>query len=164
MISLAEYSSRDGLGLAELVARKEVMSRELVEVALAAIEKVNPRLNAVLQTLTDRAHAEIRKGLPQRAFAGVPFLIKELVLLAKDVRCDQGSGLAQGFVPSANTDLMARLRRASLVLMGTTQSGLPIGVQLVARFGDEATLIRVASQLEQARPWQERKPPGHASK
>jgi len=35
---------------------------------------------------------------------------------------------------------------------------------LVARFGDEATLIRLASQLEQARPWQERKPPVHASR
>jgi amidase len=164
MISLAEYSSRDALGLAELVARKEVASQELVEVALATIEKVTPRLNGVLQTLPDLAHAEIRKGLPQGAFARVPFLIKELVLHAKDVRCDQDSGLAQGFVPSVNTELMARFRRASLVLMGTTQSGLPIGVQLVARFGDEATLIRVASQLEQARRWQERKPPVHASR
>ena len=122
MISLAEYSSRDGLGLAELVARKEVTSEELVEAAFAAIEKVNPRLNAVLQTLPDLAHAEIRKGLPRGPFAGVPFLIKELVLHAKDVRCDQGSRLARGFVPGADTELMARFRRAGLVLVGTTQT------------------------------------------
>src|SRR5215469_11884960 len=120
MISLADYSSRDGLGLAELVARKEVTSEELVETALAAIEKVNPRLNAVLQTLPDLARKEIRRGLPPGPFAGVPFLIKELVLHAKNVRCDQGSRLAQGFVPSADTELMARFRRAGLVLIGTT--------------------------------------------
>jgi amidase len=38
-------------------------------------------------------------------------------------------------------------------------AGLPIGVQCVGRFGDEATLIRLAAQLEQARPWRERLPP-----
>ena len=38
-------------------------------------------------------------------------------------------------------------------------AGLPIGVQLAARFGDEATLFRVAAQLEAARPWAGKKPP-----
>jgi amidase len=37
--------------------------------------------------------------------------------------------------------------------------GIPIGVQLAARFGDEATLFRVAAQLEAARPWASRAPP-----
>ena len=38
-------------------------------------------------------------------------------------------------------------------------AGLPIGTQFVARFGDEATLFRVAGQLERARPWAQRIPP-----
>jgi amidase len=44
-----------------------------------------------------------------------------------------------------------------------TPAGLPIGVQIAGRFGDEATLIRLASQLEQARPWSKRKPSVHVS-
>lgn len=39
-------------------------------------------------------------------------------------------------------------------------NNLPIGSQLVGRFGDEATLFRIAGQLERARPWAERAPPG----
>jgi amidase len=39
------------------------------------------------------------------------------------------------------------------------EAGLPIGIQLVAPFGREDLLIRVAAQLEQARPWAERTPP-----
>jgi amidase len=40
--------------------------------------------------------------------------------------------------------------------------GLPIGVQLVAPFGREDVLLRVASQLEAAQPWADRRPPVHA--
>lgn len=42
--------------------------------------------------------------------------------------------------------------------------GLPIGVQFGARYGDEATLLRLASQLEQAMPWLDRIPPVHAGR
>ncbi|TCJ19961.1 amidase [Rubrobacter taiwanensis] len=41
----------------------------------------------------------------------------------------------------------------------TTGSGGPVGIQLVARFGEEATLIRLAARLEEARPWDGRRPP-----
>ena len=43
--------------------------------------------------------------------------------------------------------------------LGQSSSGLPIGVQFVARYGDEATLFRLAAQLEQALPWESRRPP-----
>jgi amidase len=40
-----------------------------------------------------------------------------------------------------------------------TDTGLPIGIHFAARFGDEATLFRLAGQLEHASPWVDRKPP-----
>jgi Asp-tRNA(Asn)/Glu-tRNA(Gln) amidotransferase A subunit family amidase len=46
--------------------------------------------------------------------------------------------------------------------VGRTASGFPVSVQAVARFADEATLFRLAAQLEAAMPWRDRKPPGLA--
>ncbi len=48
--------------------------------------------------------------------------------------------------------------------LGHSQSGLPIGVQFIARFGEEGALIRLASSLEQEMPWRDRIPPVHASR
>ena len=44
------------------------------------------------------------------------------------------------------------------------EDNIPIGTQFAGRFGDEATLFRLASQIELARPWTDKKPPIHCKK
>ncbi|HZZ83246.1 MAG TPA: amidase [Anaeromyxobacteraceae bacterium] len=66
----------------------------------------------------------------------------------------------KSFEATGNTMLFNQTGQPAASLpLPWNDAGLPIGVQLAARFGEEATLLRVASQLEAARPWAERLPP-----
>lgn len=119
---LREYVTFDGLGLAELVRRREVKPEELVQVALSAIEAVNPSLNAVIGLVEAETRATLAKPLPEGPFTGVPFLMKDLVLHMAGVPTDMGSRLFKGMVAPHDTTLMARYRRAGLIPLGRTNA------------------------------------------
>lgn len=68
---------------------------------------------------------------------------------------------ADGLEPVPNTQLFNQTGQPAISLpLHWTLSGLPIGMQFVAPFGDEATLFRLAGQLEKARPWSDKRPKG----
>ena len=117
---VAEYSKYDGLGLAELVRRREVTPTDLVDSAIDAIERLNPQINCVVQQLRDMALKEIRSGLAGGPFRGVPFLVKEFGMHFKGMRTSAGSRLAAGLRFEHDTELMRRCRAAGLVTVGTT--------------------------------------------
>ncbi len=122
MLSFEDYARLDGTALAELIRRRDVSAAEVREVALSAIARFNPKLNAVLEVLTDASAADVAALNSHAPFAGVPFLIKELALHAGGAPCRMGSRLAAGVSFPGDTELMARFRRAGLVTVGTTQT------------------------------------------
>lgn len=119
-MNLKEFSKYDGLGLAELVKKKQMKPEELVDLSFKAINELNPKLNAVVSTLEEKAMNEIKKGLSKGKFEGVPFLIKELVLGYEGIPTNMGSKLAEGFTFPTDSELMTRFRKAGFVTVGTT--------------------------------------------
>ena len=129
-MNLAEYASYDAIGLAELVAGRQVSSAELCALALTAIERLNPKINAVIETFPERVGADHPTGGP---FAGVPFLVKDFPIEC-GVKAEMGSQLAAGFTAGCDSELMLRLRRAGLINLGrTTTSELGLAALTVSR-------------------------------
>ncbi|MEQ9518105.1 MAG: amidase family protein [Parvibaculum sp.] len=117
-----EYEKYDGLGLAALVAKGDVSAVELLDEAIERTEARNPKLNAVVIKNYDEARKQIKDGLPDGPFKGVPFLLKDLHLLLKDTMTSYGSAAWDGYVADHNSTLTDRYLKAGLVIFGKTNS------------------------------------------
>src|ERR1700739_5016928 len=79
-----ELSTMDATGQAELVRRHDLPPLELVDAAIARIERVNPAINAVITPLFEEARAAAASpDLPDGPFRGVPFLLKDIATMQK---------------------------------------------------------------------------------
>lgn len=112
----------DAIGMAELVKKAEVSARELTEAAIARIQEKNPELNAVVATRFDEALAEVDAGLPEGPLTGVPILIKDLGMQVAGLPNTNGSRLFADNIAQADQELVARYKRAGMVVLGTTNT------------------------------------------
>jgi amidase len=119
-LPFAEYVRHDALGLADLVRRGEVAPSELVEVAIARIEQVNGRINAVVQRSFDRARRAATGALGDGPFRGVPFLLKDLYVFEEGLATTHGCRYFASAVSDHDSELVLRHRRAGLVVLGKT--------------------------------------------
>lgn len=122
-MKIEEYQAHDGVGLAELIVRREVSADELLDCALELVASVNPAINAVIRMVETEARAAIAAGLPQGPLTGVPFLIKDISVQMKGLPTTAGSRLFLDAAPAeADSALLAAHRRAGLVLFGKTNT------------------------------------------
>src|SRR6266568_4995307 len=117
-----ELAFLDATAQAELVRRKQVSSIELVDAAIARIERLNPTLNAVITPMFESARMAARSPLPEGPFCGVPFLLKDIVASYAGVRTASGSMSLQDFVPDHDSELVVRLKKAGLIIVGKTNT------------------------------------------
>jgi amidase len=110
----------DATAQAAMVARGEVSPTELLDQALAAVDRWNPRLNAVVLLQEGVARRHITEGLPDGPFRGVPFLLKDLGAEARDFPAHNGSRLLQNTVYPVDSAIYARMRATGVVTFGRT--------------------------------------------
>ena len=121
MISKDDYLRHDGIGLAELVRSQQVTPAELLEAAIARAEAVNPKLNAIVRPLYERARKHAAQTL-SGPFAGVPFLLKDLIGELGGEITAQGSAFFKDYRPQQDSELVRRYQAAGLVIFGKTNT------------------------------------------
>ena len=119
---MEEYLQYDATGLAALVARGAVSPLELVETAIARIERLNPKVNAVIHRMDESARRAAGGVLPNGRFRGVPFLLKDLLsgVAGEPFQC--GSAFLKGFRAPHDSELVRRYRQAGFVFLGKTNT------------------------------------------
>ncbi len=132
-MTFEEYRAQDACGLAELVRAGEIKAAELLEIATARCEEVNPRLGAVVYKRYEQAHAEAReqadtlareeastRGGTPASLRGLPLLVKDLALHVSGAPMSCGSRSYTGFVSSYDSTAVERIRAAGLLILGKT--------------------------------------------
>jgi len=118
-----ELADLDATACAALVRRGEVSPLEMVDAAIARVERLDPELNAVVTPLFEKARAAAASpGLPDGPFRGVPFLLKDLTChsAGDPFHCGMRFLRDLGWTEPEDTVLAARLRAAGFVFLGKT--------------------------------------------
>jgi len=120
-MTFREYGDYDGVGLADLVRKKQVSARELLDEAIARTAKVDPQINAVVVKHYDYAQRQIDRGIPDGPFAGVPFLLKDLEFL-EGTRTTSGASVYQDTVAGHTGTLAQRFLDAGVTIFGKSST------------------------------------------
>ncbi|MGH7814431.1 MAG: amidase [Candidatus Binataceae bacterium] len=121
---IREYSSFDGIALAELVRKGDVTPVELLEEAISRVEKLNPKLNAVVFKAYDqaRAAAKEKRAGSKAPFEGVPLLLKDILAECAGMPNRSGSRFVPDTPGFADAELVTRYKRAGFIPFGKTNA------------------------------------------
>jgi amidase len=117
-----EVAFFDATSQAELIRRKELTASELLEAMIRRIEDINPRINALVTPMYEEARACAKSVQLNAVFAGVPFVLKDLIAEYAGARMTSGSAFQETFVSTHDSALVARLRKAGLIAVGKSNT------------------------------------------
>ena len=114
------YQEYDAVGLAGLVQKKEVTAEEIVAEAVERLERLNPKINAVIHTMYEKAKAAAAEITGEEPFAGVPMLLKDIAHECKGEPITYGSKAFQGYRPKEDATFVKRLRSTGVIFLRVT--------------------------------------------
>jgi amidase len=117
-----EYRKHDATALAGLIAKREVSAEDVLEIAIARAEEVNPAINAIVHKQYDKVRKAVAAGPTQGPLAGVPYLIKDLAFLEAGEPAKLGSSLFKDFVADHDSAYVTRCKQAGLAIFGRTST------------------------------------------
>ena len=110
----------------EAIRKGEISSRELLELLIARIEKINPDLNAIItldlegaRRLADEADAKLKDGELMGPLHGIPVTIKD-ALETKGLRTTGGASELHNNIPSKDAAVVAAVKEAGAIVFGKT--------------------------------------------
>jgi Asp-tRNA(Asn)/Glu-tRNA(Gln) amidotransferase A subunit family amidase len=101
-----------------LLEKRKISAPELAEEHIRQIERLNPRVNALVEFDPERVRAEAREA-KDGPLAGLPVTVKSSIEV-KGYRCEIGSVLNRGHMAHEDAEVVARLRSAGATVLGTT--------------------------------------------
>jgi amidase len=119
---LDDVANLDATAQAELVRSKQIKPIELVDSAIERIERLNPALNAVVTPMYEQARTAAKGISPEGPFAGVPYMLKDLLASYAGVRMTLGCERMKQYVAPQDSELVSRLKRAGLIILGKTST------------------------------------------
>jgi amidase len=117
-----DLATLDGIALSGLIAKREVTAGEVLEAAIERIERLNPKLNAVVHAHFDLARKQVTDGLPASPLSGVPTLLKNTGFEAEGMILSTGSELLRNNVSKRDSTITARYKAAGMVILGKSNT------------------------------------------
>ncbi|MCY6380362.1 amidase [Hoeflea prorocentri] len=112
--------------MAGLIRQGAVSPEQVLEAAIARITRLNPSLNAVVETMFEQARGALAEtangGDAERPLFGVPALVKDLHTLVAGSTLTHGSAYFEGHVSTGDSDIVRRMRSAGLSVIGRTNT------------------------------------------
>jgi len=121
-MNFKEYRDYDALGLAQLIKNRDVSPLELLNIAIARTEDVNPKLNAVVHKLYDSAKADLVNLDKEAIFYGVPFLMKDIGTHLKGAPMSFGCRGYGNFISTEDSIVTAHIKKAGLITFAKTNT------------------------------------------
>ena len=153
MVTFPEYETFDAVALAELIRKRQIDHKTVLDAAIARIEARNPKVGAVIHRMDDEARRRLGAGLTG-PFAGVPYLLKDLNVLYAGQPTRNGIARFSDYVADHDSTITTRLKAAGLVIAGKTTT---------PEYGVSPCAEPIAQAIVARNPWDLVRTPGGSS-